>query len=430
MGTLRNIVKTNIYRTMASVQGGTVFFYVGTVAATATTFVDQVTDDVVATNLILPSTTWFGPPATLQGIVAMPNGMMAGFRGNEVWFCEPFRPHAWPAGYVMTTDYPIVGLGVTGITLVACTDTNPQIFTGVNPGVMSQTRIALPEPCTSRGGILPTENGVFYPSANGLIRVAGTGVADNMTQSWITREKWDALVPQKFVRANKNVSTYFAFGTTGVTNGQPDNSVAQQGFTIELSEIADRQSFTIWPQVGGHRIGFSPLSSPIALNIDNVLYDPWSGVALLIAGGSIYYYDFTDPAPQITPFLWRSKKFQGPHKDNFAAFRVWFDVPPGGPQSPPITRVTLPASNHPPTVAALKYVPGMFGVVRVIADGLYITERELRFSTELMRVASSQKYTTWQIEIEGIVSVTNVKMATTVKELGQMGGSSSKGPGR
>src|SRR5579864_3807564 len=32
MGTLRNIVKANIYRTMASVQGGTVFFYVGSVA--------------------------------------------------------------------------------------------------------------------------------------------------------------------------------------------------------------------------------------------------------------------------------------------------------------------------------------------------------------------------------------------------------------
>jgi hypothetical protein len=62
----------------------------------------------------------------------------------------------------------------------------------------------------------------------------------------------------------------------------------------------------------------------------------------------------------------------------------------------------------------------MFGVVRIIADGFYITERELRFSTELMRVSSASKYTTWQIEIEGVVSVTNIKMATTVKELGTM----------
>ncbi len=103
MGTLRNIVRTNIYRTMASVQGGTVYFYVGTVTATATTFVDHITDDVVSLNSILPSTTWYGPPATLQGLISMPNGMIAGFRANEVWFCEPFRPHAWPAQYVLTT---------------------------------------------------------------------------------------------------------------------------------------------------------------------------------------------------------------------------------------------------------------------------------------------------------------------------------------
>jgi len=63
----------------------------------------------------------------------------------------------------------------------------------------------------------------------------------------------------------------------------------------------------------------------------------------------------------------------------------------------------------------------MLGVVRIIADGFYVTERELRYSTELMRVASQQKYTTWQIEIEGVVSVTGVKLATSVKELAKMG---------
>lgn len=420
MGTLRNIVSTNVYRTMSSVQGGTVFFLVGTLAATATTFVDNVTDDVVATNLILPSTTWYGPPTTLQGMITMPNGMIAGFVGNEVWFCEPFRPHAWPSGYVMTTDYPIVGLGVTGTALVACTNTNPNVFNGVNPSVMTQSRIALPAPCTARGGILSTENGVYYPSINGLIKVLGGGSAVNTTQSWITREKWDQLTPQKFVRAIKNVSAYFAFGTTGVTNGQADDSVAQQGFSIELSEVADQQSFTLWPQVGGHRIGFSTLDSPLDINVDNVLSDPWSSVALLIAGGAVYQYDFTDPAPLITPALWRSKKFQGPHRDNFAAFRVWFDIPPGGPQTPPSTRTTVPGTDAPPTVPALAFVPGMFGVVRIIADGLYVTERELRYSTELMRIASDQKWTTWQVEIEGIVSVTNIKVATTVKELGTM----------
>lgn len=420
-GVLRNIVKTNIYRTMTSVQGGTVFFFVGSVAASTTTFIDAYTDDVVALNLQLPSTNWFGPPTTLQSIVSMPNGMMAGFRGNEVWFCEPFRPHAWPAEYVMTTDYPIIGLGVSGNTLVAATDTNPNLFIGVNPSTLSQVRLPQPEPCISRGGILSTENGVYYPSVNGLIFITGAGIVSNITQSWITREKWVKFAPQKFIRAVKNVSTYFAFGTTGVSsNGNQDLSVSQQGFTIELSELADRQSFTLWPQVGGHRIGFSILTSPISINLDNVLLDPWSGVVILIAGGGVYYYDFTDQAPQIIPYLWRSKKFQGLHKENFAAFRVWFDTPPGGPQSPPPMRTVLPAKANPSTTAQMVYQPSMLGIIRIIGDGFYVTERELRYSTELLRVVSNTKYTTWQVEIEGVVSVTSIKMATTVKELGTM----------
>lgn len=417
MGVNRDIVSTNIYRTIPSQSGGTVFFFVGTVAATAATFVDTVTDDVAATNLILPSTNWFPPPATLEGIVSMPNGMLAGFVDNEVWFCEPFRPHAWPAGYVLTTEFPIVGLGVSGVSLVACTETNPNVFTGVKPSAMTQQRLSLIEPCIARGGILGTTVGVYYPSVNGLILVSGSGYMTNATQAWITRENWAKLTPQKFMRAVKNASSYFAFGTTGVTNGQPDASLAKTGFTIELSEVADQQSFTLWPQVGGHRIGFGTLSSPNGLALDNVLCDPWSGVTITVAGGNVYYYDFTDQAPIITKYFWRSKKFQGPHRDNYSAFRVWFDIPPGGPQTPPATRTTVPFSKSPPKTAQLAYAPGMFGVIRIIADGAYVTERELRFSTELMRVASEQKYSTWQVEIEGVVSVTNVKIATSVKEL-------------
>jgi hypothetical protein len=416
MGTDRNIVATRIYRTMASVQGGTVYFYVDQVAAPVTTFVDNYTDDVVAANQILPSTNWFPPPSDLLGLTAMPNGMMAGFRSNEVWFCEPFRPHAWPPSYVMTTDFPIVGLGCFGSNLVACTETNPNVFTGVNPSVMSQARLPLPEPCISRGGILSTDRGVYYPSINGLILVNGTNTANNTTQDWISRDKWDKLTPSKFIRATKNVSAYFAFGTTGVTNGIPDTSVAQQGFTIDLSAIAERESFTIYPQVGGHRIGFGQLVAPLGVNVDNVLSDPWSGVTYLLQGGNTYYYDFTDQLPTIQVATWRSKKFQNPHRDNYSAFRVWFDLPPGGPQTPPTNRTTALPTNS--ANIGLPYAPGMFGIVRIIADGNYITERELRYSTELMRITSAEKYTTWQIEFQGIVSVTNLKMASSVKELG------------
>ena len=105
-------------------------------------------------------------------------------------------------------------------------------------------------PCLSRGSILSSDFGVMYMSPNGLIQVTNTGTSTNTTEPWITRERWQQLTPQKYGRAIPLVGCYFCFGTE--FNG--DNSVAQEGFTIQL--MMDSSSFTIWPQPGGHRVGF------------------------------------------------------------------------------------------------------------------------------------------------------------------------------
>ena len=129
-------------------------------------------------------------------------------------------------------------------------------------------------------------------------------------------------------------------------------------------------------------------------------------------------FDFSNPAPLTQPYLWRSKKFQLPHKDNLAAFRVWFDIPAGGPQTPP-TAITVAAPSYSTTVN-IPLASGMFGVVRILADGKYVCERELRSSTQLMRVPSGYKASTWQVEVEARVIVTNIKVASSVKMLGMI----------
>jgi hypothetical protein len=418
MGVTRNITQTNLYRTISGQNGGTTYFFVDTFDVTLGTYIDAQTDNIVAENNELASTNWSPPPEGLQGMLAMPNGMIVGFKANEIWFCEPYRPHAWPPSYVMTTDFPIVGIGVQSQSVIACTQSSPAIFTGTAPANMSQIKVTFPEPCISRGSVVSSDKGVFYSSANGLILVSQSGAAHNVTQGWITRERWDALTPPENIRAVKHISTYFAFGTTSGVPPTEDTSVAQEGFTIEMSSVADMESFTIYPQPGDHRIGFSTLQAPNGINMDNIMIDPWSGVCITIQGGDVYYYDFSDPAPQIQKSLWRSKKFQGGYKDNFAAMRVWFDIPPGGPQTPPATRTeTEPTFTTSP---GMTFVPGMFGIVRVIADGKYVTERELRYSTELMRIASGFKATTWQWEIESVMSVTSIKASPSIKELAKV----------
>jgi hypothetical protein len=301
-----------------------------------------------------------------------------------------------------------VGLGVTGYSVVACTSAAPYVATGTSPGAMSAVKVQNSEPCHSRGSILGNNDGVYYTSPNGLILVTQYGAVTNTSELWITREKWRLLTPQKNLRAVFMSSSYFALGT--IRSG--DTSVAQQGFSIELN-AADAQSFSIWPQPGGHRIGFQKLSGPNGLNVDNIRIDPWSGVTIVIQNGGIYYYDFADQAPVMQTYKWRSKKFQQKSKKDFAAMRCWFAIPPG---TPALNPVRLEADTHDPVWNSLP--ADRYGFIRVFAgNGELVTTREIRVPQELLRILSGFKHETWQFEIEARVPVSNLQIGTSVKAM-------------
>jgi hypothetical protein len=304
---------------------------------------------------------------------------------------------------VLTTEFPIVGLGICGQAIVVCTQSSPYVITGVNPSSMSMIKVNLPEPCLHRGSIVSTDTTVLYISQNGLIQISQSGAGANVTEGWITREKWQALTPQQHVRAIKHATSYFAFGTVAGA----DVSFARDGYTVELS-AQDQTSFTVWPQPGGHRLGFSQLNSPNGFDIDNVLLDPWTGVGLLIQNNAIYYYDFTDLNPVIVPFKWKSKTYQQLSAKNFSAMKLWFTVPATTP--PQTDRVV---DEPQPTLG-----PEQYGIVRVYADGQLYQTRELRTSGELLRIHSGGKYESWQFEVESRVQISNWQIATSVKELG------------
>src|ERR1035437_6458806 len=412
MGKVRNIKTVRLYRTVSGSQGNTVYYWVADMPVGTATYSDIVDDSVIALNNQMPSTNWFPPPAGLIGFLSMPNGMVVGWKGNELWFGEPYRPHAWPVGYVLTTEFPIVGIGVTGQAVVACTSGDPYVATGSAPGSMSLTKVKFPEPCVARNSVVSTSDGVYYQSPNGLIKVTQAGAASNTTELWITREKWKKLVPNSpTIQAIMQSSCYFAFGTQG---DPVDATVARRGYTIEINP-ADAQSFTIWPQPGGHRIGFGQLTAPNGFDIVNVLLDTWTGIGLLVQNGQVYYYDFTDTAPVITPYIWRSKTYQQQAKNNYAAMKVFFDIPPGSPAQNATRneKPTLDASWN--TLASDQY-----GIVRVYADDVLVTTREIRKSGELLRILAGFKADQWKFEFEGRVLISNVQIATSAKELAQV----------
>lgn len=475
LGVLRNLAVLRLYRTVTATGGATVYYWVADVSLGSTdldaikvvndspivpasftggvqssmatginppsaTYVDTNPDSLVALNVQMPSTNFFPPPGNLQGLVSLPNGMMAGWIGNAVWFCEPYFAHAWPPGYVLTTDFPIVGLGVGSGTIVVCTNARPYVINGISPANMTMQKCSKPEPCNSRASILDGDAAVSYMSPNGLIQVTPSGQVTNTTELWITRERWQALTPSAYSRAIYLASCYFCFGTTSPLGVVPsDNTQAQSGFTIELDQ--DNASFTIWPQPGGHRLGFNQLLAPNGFNVDNVLNDPWTGIGLLIQNQSIYYYDFTDQAPTMQPYAWASKVYQQNTKKNYEAIKVFFSQP-AGPTGPALNNIPVPFGSTLPTgttgftggltgpnqniasdISWNTLQPNQLGIIKTFADydktgvPVLVDCREITESGHILRIISGFKAEQWAWQIIARVKISNVQIATSAKEL-------------
>ena len=118
----------------------------------------------------------------------MPNGFLAGFVHNQVWFSEPYLPHAWPTDYMLTTDSPIVGLGVYGSTLVVATTRQPYTISGTSPASMTQEKQPMSQPCVSKRSIAYDQYGVLYASAYGVVALAA-GQMDVFTRPIVSQDE-------------------------------------------------------------------------------------------------------------------------------------------------------------------------------------------------------------------------------------------------
>jgi hypothetical protein len=402
-----NLSKARIYRTVASA-GSTSYFFVAEIAVTSTTFADNISNTVVSSHEILASETWSGPPSDLVGFVTMPNGMIAGWKESELWFCEPYRPHAWPAQYTTVVEYPIIGLGVINQTLVVCTAGYPIVATGIHPETISMSKLASFEPCMSRGSILSVPEGVFYASPNGLVLVAN-GIATLVTEGLIQKDEWNFYNKVPTMRATRMGSAYYSFGSERVgfvqVNADPPGQPAFQTNAFQQDDFAGSYKGIVLDNAN-QRVAFNTLTSDTITT--NVFNDQWSGETLILRLNKLYRLDLADRAYTRDTALWRSKIFQAPDKKNFAVIRVYFEIPVWAPFQNP-ARDNSESQTFDRT--------DQYGLVRVYANNRLVMTRELRTSGELMRLPSGFKADYWQVELETIVQINSVQLATSVKEL-------------
>jgi hypothetical protein len=400
LGTVRNIKKIRIYRTITSSAGTATYYQVAELDALTTTQVynDTMTDAVLSSKPILESTAWTAPP-DLEGMMVMPNGIVAGFEGKNLYFSEAYRPHAWPAAYGISLEHNIIGFGIIGQTLVVCTDGNPYTASGVNPASITTSKIAAFEPCLSKGSILSTEEGVYYTSPTGLILV-NSGYAQNITKQFISREGWNAIVNRAKVNAGRVGSAYYAYGT-GVQRAVQSDAFQNNAFQVETS-AGSTDGFLLDPT--NTNVGFVVLGE--TSDIKSLKNDQFSGELLIVKDGKVWWLN-QNPGYIKEPYVWRSKIFQTPFLKNFAAYKIYFYDPADTtftqPQNFNINQIFNPATQY--------------GVIRVFADNVLVSAQEIRVPGELHRLPSGFKASFWQIEIEARVKVKSFQMATSVKEL-------------
>jgi hypothetical protein len=214
-GSLKRIYRSN------TGSSNTAFQFLAQVPITTQTYVD--TTPSAGLGEVIPSETWIGPPddntslypdGPMKGLIAVANGVFAGFTGKRLCLSEPFLPHAWPVDYRITLEENIVAIGAVANGIVALTNGTPYFVTGVDPSAMTAIRVDLPQACVNVNSVVDMGSYLLYAGPDGLVAVSGSE-GRVVTQGLVSTSQWNANFNPTGYRAFRHENTYVAFWTEG-----------------------------------------------------------------------------------------------------------------------------------------------------------------------------------------------------------------------
>lgn len=382
------VVKVRLYRTITGATAGAQFYAVGEIAIPPgldplVGYVDTSLDTELVSGTVLESASWASPVSDLDGLIALPGGMLAGFSDNTVHFCEPDRPNAWPAAYDQSVQYKIVGLALWQGTLVVLTQGFPSTGQGTSPAAFVFSQVQVAEPCIARGSIITDLLGVYYASSNGLVMLNYYGM-QNQTLTLISRKQWQLDFLAAELLACRHRSQYLCLNGVGV------------GFLIDYAE---------------KRLGLVRLNTfNTAVSIWNDVYS--SDVNLMTTAKQVYKWDSTATTPLI--WRWRSKRWSQPAPLNLGACQITCD--------PAVENTSLATDATPGGLdngdTRLDLPPGINAVFRLYRnDSDLVVEHVITSRRDIFRLPSGFMAFDWQFEIVSRVTIFKVELARTMKEL-------------
>lgn len=410
----RGITKQRIYRSQSSNQSGTDLFLIEERTASTSSYTDTHAPDDF--DEVLPSRDWNAPPDDLTGLIAMPNGMMVGFSGKQLCFCEPYHPHAWPEKYRLTASYPIVGLGAYGTTVVAGTEGYPYVASGNAPESMIEEKIEVNLPCINGRGLVDLGYSVAYPSNDGLV-VVSNGGATVATDALFTRADWQKTSPGTLV-SGQFAGRYFAsYKYTDI-----DGLTVTEGTMV--IDLTNQQPFVL-------RYTFKA---------DAFFYDLATGSLFFLVGQQIFEFDALGQTNEI--MTWKSKRVVLPAPASMGAILIEsgkLDETPEQKKARADEIAAVVAYNTPIFAQTsmgsemdgsqidnfamngdglASVPPDKFISVQIFADGKLI--RTVTALDQVKRINGNRRARVWEIQVNGTAEVEMITLASTARELNEV----------
>lgn len=260
-------------------------------AVSTANWTDTLSDaDIMGDELI--SEDWEPPHVNLKGLICLPNGATVGFYENELWYSEPYQPHAYPPRYRYQTESQIVGIAAFGTTVVAATETRPYTFDGVTPDAVTPDAKSKIWPCKSKRSVSSAGDGVVYSTDSGLAYI-GQGGSNIFTRPFYTVEEWRELGPSTMMVRVIDNRVYILH--------TPSGGATKQILRLDMGEQAALTTLT-----GDYNALYAdPLNSYLYLVGKTV--DQWDA----------YYGTRYD-------WVWKSKEIELPEPTNFGAAKIEF----------------------------------------------------------------------------------------------------------
>lgn len=262
------------------------------------------TDDFNVASLLNALTTddYEPPPAGLKGLIEYNNNVLVGFVGNELYFSEPSKYHAWPRVYKKEIPYNIVGFATFSGYLLVVTENYPYLVSGSDPSVLSLVRVDARYPCLNKRSIVNMGFGVMYATHDGLALYSTSTGPQLATRMLYNSDTWNADLDPSTLIATAYKDSYLAWHSTGGISFERDDKIG--GFFVDLTTV--QQPLAMWYD-----------------SLTNKLYYA-SGTT-----GDVYLWDdLTQPSQ---PYVWKSKVVVTENPLNIGAAQVDADYAAASP---------------------------------------------------------------------------------------------------